>query len=253
MKKTISFHLQKGGVGKTTISGAVACESAMSGVSTILVDLDPQGNTSSWFYTGKATYEVADVLKGVCYVWDAVKRVETIDNLYILPSFGIGGELKEYGEQTIQNEPYIIAEMVEQLSKRFDRIILDLSPGLGNLERSALIASDEVITPMTPEIFSLDGLEIFIFELEKLKKTFTTKALHKRVIINGFDGRILQHKQMLRAAESGPYTIYRVPVDPVFRKSQEYHLPPQKYSERGKGLKKTTKSAIRSIADEIWS
>ncbi|MBN2858906.1 MAG: ParA family protein [Sphaerochaetaceae bacterium] len=253
MHKTISFHLQKGGVGKTTIAGAVACESAMSGVSTLLVDLDPQGNTSSWFYTGSAMYEVADVLRGTCFVWDAVKTVDTIENLYILPSFGIGGELKEYGEQSIQHEPYIIHEMVLQLSQRFDRIILDLSPGLGNLERSALIASDEVITPMTPEIFSLDGLEIFIYELEKLRRNFTTRALHKRVIINGFDGRITQHKDMWRVAVSGPYTMYRLPVDPVFRKSQEHHLPPQMYSERGKGLKTTTKHAIHEIAGEIWS
>ncbi len=253
MNKTISFHLQKGGVGKTTIAGAVACESAMSGYPTLLVDLDPQGNTSSWFYTGSAEYEVADVLRGTCYVWDAIKSVGSVDNLYILPSFGIGGELKEYGEQSIRNEPYIIHEMIVQLSKRFDRIILDLSPGLGHLERSALIASDEVITPMTPEIFSLDGLEIFIYELEKLRKEFTSIAFHKRVIINGFDGRIAQHKDMWRAAESGPFTIYRLPVDPVFRKSQEQHLPPQMYSHRGKGLKRTTKHAIREIAGEIWS
>ncbi len=252
MKKTISFHLQKGGVGKTTISGAVACESAMSGIPTLLVDLDPQGNSSSWFYTGAATFEVADVLKGVCYVWDAVRKVEGIDNLYILPSFGIGGELKEYGEQSIHLEPYIIQELVDQLSEKFERIVLDLSPGLGALERSALIASDEVITPLTPEIFSLDGLEIFIFELDKIKRTYTTKALHKRVIINGFDERIHQHKQMAKAAEAGPYFIYRVPVDPVFRKSQESHVPPQLFSARGKGLKKKTQSAITSITEDIW-
>ena len=91
-------------------------------------------------------------------------------------SFGIGGDLKKYGEQVIKSEPYVIFDLVKQLSKEYDHIVLDLSPGLGNLETSALIASDEIITPMTPEIFSLDGLEIFIHELEGIKKRFNSSV-----------------------------------------------------------------------------
>lgn len=252
MSKTISFHLQKGGVGKTTISGTIACESALQGKRTILVDLDPQGNASSWFFTSTVVYEVADVLRGVCFVDDAIVKIPEIENLYLLPSFGIGGELKKYGEDTIKTEPYVIKELVEQLSKNFDRIILDLSPGLGSLEISALIASDEIITPMTPEIFSLDGLEIFITELAKIKSIYSNTLSHKRIIINSYDGRIRQHKKIMEVALKGNYQIYKIPVDPTFRKAQEAHSAPQMFKHKGKGLKVHTIKAIDEIAKEIW-
>ncbi len=252
MSKTVSFHLQKGGVGKTTISGTLACHSALQGTRTILVDLDPQGNASSWFYTSSVMYEVADVLRGECFVDDAIIPVPNINNLYLLPSFGIGGELKQYGEQSIHLEPYIIKDLVTQLTKNFDHIILDLSPGLGNLEISALIASDEIITPMTPEIFSLDGLEIFINQLKEIKIAHQSNVIHSKVVINNYDGRIRQHKKIMEVALNGEYSIYKIPVDPTFRKAQESHNAPQLYKYKGKGLKVNTIKAIDQIASNIW-
>jgi len=252
MSKTISFHLQKGGVGKTTISGTISCQSALEGVKTILVDLDPQGNASSWFLIDKAEYEVSDVLQGRCFVDEAVVPVRFIENLYMLPSFGIGGDLKRYGEKSIENEPYVILDLIKQLSKEYEHIILDLSPGLGNLETSALIASDEIITPMTPETFSLDGLEIFIHQLSAIKNRFNSNVIHNKVIINSFDERIEQHKEIFKAAMKGEYSIYKVAVDPVFRKSQEAHTAPQLYKAKGKGLKHQTLTSIEVISQEIW-
>ena len=163
--KTIAFHLQKGGVGKTTISGTLACQSALDGFKTLLIDVDPQGNASSWFLKKTPKYELADVVQGRCYINDAIVPVDQVKNLYLLPTFGIGGVLKNYSETKLSEEPFVLQDLVNELTKDFDHIILDLSPGLGRLERSAIIASDEVITPMTPEVFSLDGLEIFIDEL----------------------------------------------------------------------------------------
>ena len=64
MAKTISFHLQKGGVGKTTISGTLACQSALDGYHTLFVDIDPQGNASSWFLKEAPKLELADVVRG---------------------------------------------------------------------------------------------------------------------------------------------------------------------------------------------
>ena len=137
-------------------------------------------------------------------------------------------------------------------SKDFDHIILDLSPGLGRLERSAIIASDEVITPMTPEVFSLDGLEIFIDELRRLKKNLRSQVRHSRVIINSYDERIKQHRDILKAAQEGSFDVYRIPVDPVFRKAQEASIAPQLYKERGRGLKEKTLESITQLERVIW-
>ncbi|MDD5076381.1 MAG: ParA family protein [Sphaerochaetaceae bacterium] len=252
MSKTIAFHLQKGGVGKTTISGTIACQSAMEGIPTLLVDVDPQGNASSWFYTGELNYELADVLQGTCYVDDAIVQIPNIDNLFLLPTFGIGGSLKTYAETKIADEPYVLQDLIQLLKDKYPRIILDLSPGLGKLERAAIIASDEVITPMTPEVFSLDGLEIFIDELKKIRKNLRSQVKHERIVINSFDGRIRQHKEIYEAATSGIFKVYKIPVDPVFRKAQEANVSPQVFKQRGKGLKVNTLEAIEGLNSVIW-
>ncbi|MBP5551937.1 MAG: ParA family protein [Spirochaetales bacterium] len=252
MAKTIAFHLQKGGVGKTTISGTLACQSALDGFKTLLIDVDPQGNASSWFLKKTPKYELADVVQGRCYIKDALVPVEQVPNLYLLPTFGIGGVLKNYSETKLSEEPFVLQDLVNELSKDFDHIILDLSPGLGRLERSAIIASDEVITPMTPEVFSLDGLEIFIDELKRLKKNLRSQVRHSRVIINSYDERIKQHRDILKAAQEGSFEVYRIPVDPVFRKAQEASMAPQQYKERGRGLKDKTVESIAKLESVIW-
>ena len=253
MSKTIAFHLQKGGVGKTTISGTLACQSALDGFKTLVIDCDPQGNLSSWFLKNAPKYELSDVLQGRCYVNDAILPSADVDNLFILPTFGIGGTLKNYSETKLSEEPFVLQDLVNDVSAEFPHIILDLSPGLGRLERSALIASDEIITPMTPEVFSLDGLEIFIDELQKLRKNMRSDVRHTKIIINSYDERIRQHRDIYKGAEfTGRFTVYRIPVDPLFRKAQEAGKAPQLFKVRGRGLKPATVEAIRELDKEIW-
>lgn len=253
MTRTVAFHLQKGGVGKTTISGTLACQSALNGKKTLVIDCDPQGNISSWFLQTAPAFELADVLQGKCFVKDAIVKVPVVDNLYLLPTFGIGGTLKTYSETKLSEEPFVIQDLVKEVSSDYDHIIMDLSPGLGMLERYALIASDEVITPMTSEVFSLDGLEIFITELQKLRKNLRSNVKHDKIIINSFDTRIKQHRDIYAAAvESGNYKVYQIPVDPVFRKSQEAGKAPQLFKVRGRGMKDTTAKVFDELYKDIW-
>lgn len=253
MMRTVAFHLQKGGVGKTTISGTLACQSALNGKKTLVVDCDPQGNISSWFLQTAPAFELADVLQGKCFVKDAIVKVPVVDNLYLLPTFGIGGTLKTYSETKLSEEPFVIQDLVREVSSDYDHIIMDLSPGLGMLERYALIASDEVITPMTSEVFSLDGLEIFITELQKLRKNLRSNVKHDKIIINSFDTRIKQHRDIYAAAvESGNYKVYLIPVDPVFRKSQEAGKAPQLFKVRGRGMKDATAKVFDELYKDIW-
>ncbi len=253
MSKTIAFHLQKGGVGKTTISGTLACQSALGGKKTLAIDCDPQGNLSSWFLKEPPKYELADVLQGRCFARNAIVSIPEVENLFVLPTFGIGGTLKNYSETKLSEEPFILQDLVKEIAEEYDHILLDLSPGLGRLERAALIASDEIITPMTPEVFSLDGLEIFIDELQRLKKNMRSNVRHNKIIINSYDERIRQHRDIYAAAESsGRFRVYRIPVDPLFRKAQEASAAPQLFKVRGRGLKATTLEAIMELDKDIW-
>lgn len=253
MSKAIAFHLQKGGVGKTSVSGALACQSALSGVKTLLIDCDPQGNLSSWFLTSPPKYELSDVLQGKCFWRDAIVSQDEINSLYILPTFSIGGTLKNYSETKLNDEPFILQDLVSELKEEFPRILLDLSPGLGRLERSSLIASDEVITPMTTEIFSLDGFEIFVDELARLKKNYKAQVKHNKIIFNAYDERVKMAREIYNeASNSGRYTVFKIPVDPLFRKAQTSHRVPQLLKFNGRGFKVNTNEALFKINKSIW-
>ena len=172
--KQLAFHIQKGGVGKTTLSGNIAW--LMSQTQKVaLIDCDPQGNTSSWFLTEAPTHELADVLQGSVEVPEAL--IGITENLSILPTFSLEGVLKQYAETRLNDEPFIFEELGEELNALgYDTVIYDLSPGMSRLEKSVLLAMDEVIVPLTPEYFSVDGITIFNNELQKLRSKIPTEC-----------------------------------------------------------------------------
>jgi len=252
--KTIAFSLQKGGVGKTSLSVSTAVELAKNG-RTIIIDCDPQGNASSWLLTTAPKWELASVLFGKATVQEAIVKTPT-ENLFldILPTFGLGGELKVYGENQAANEPFIFCDLSEQLAALgYDFCILDLSPGMGRLERAALVSADEVITPMTPEEFSLDGIQIFTNELAKIIKAMKRGPTHKKIIVNSYNKTIAQHNDIVRRVqdELTAYDRYIIPVDPAFRKAQAEHVPIQELKKEH-GAKTETIAELSRIGAEIW-
>lgn len=242
---TVAFHLQKGGVGKTTLSGTMAYDASLKG-KTIIVDCDPQGNVSSWFLK-TFNYELAEVLTGSMQVQDVIVNVSP--NLDILPTFGLDGGLKLYGETRLNDEPFVFCDLFDKLEQLgYDYVIADLSPGMGRTERLTLVACDFVVTPMTPEHFSLDGIEIFDSELKRLKATMRKAPKHDMIVLNAFDARIKQHCEIAENAKKLKYKLVTIPVDPVFRKSQADNLSPQKFG----GLKPLTEDAIKTIGGSLW-
>lgn len=246
---TTAFHLQKGGVGKTTLSTSVAYETSRY-VKTVLIDADPQGNSSTWLAHGKDfKYELADVLYGKISPDKTLVQITT--NLFLLPTFSLEGELKLYGENQLSREPFVFIDLVETLEGLgFKVIIFDLSPGMSQLERSALMSTSEVIVPMMPDVFSLDGLEIFTNELVNIEKGFKKKIRHNRIVINGLDRRISQHKEIHSRALKTAYETFTVGQDPVFRKAQAEHIPAQEIPGKDR-MKIEVKTELERLASII--
>ena len=206
----LACYLQKGGCGKTTIAGNVAHVLARTR-RVVLVDGDPQGNSSSWFLTTAPKHELADVLQGKVKLADAL--VPLTERLSILPTFGLNGTLKTYAEGPLGEEPFIFEDLCGQLAALgFDVAIFDLSPGVSRLEKCIILAMDEVVSPVTPENFSMDGLEILTAELEKVNRNYRRHVLHRRLVLNNLNRGFSRASQGTRSAPEEGLRALRSPA-----------------------------------------
>lgn len=245
--KAIAFHLQKGGVGKTTLSVSTAWELSELGHRTVLVDCDPQGNSSSWLLEGRAEpeYELADVLAGRVSGEDATVAVQS--NLHCLPTFGLTSALRNYAKSGLASEPYVIADMVEKLP--FDYAVLDMGPGLGTIEQSALIATNEVVLTMTPEYFSLDGLETWAEGVRGIERGLRAKVAYDKLVVNGLNKSIRQMVEVYEQAKKAAKKVFTIGTDPVFRKAQEAHVVAQMY--KPEPMKQQTREELQRLTMDI--
>ena len=244
MIKSIAFHILKGGVGKTTLSGNIAYKISES-KKTILIDCDIQANSSNWFLKENIDYELSDCLQGVP-LQNAIKQIK--ENFYIIPTKPKDSSLKNYAETKLFQEPFIFEDLNEELQKLgFEYIIYDLSPSISQLERCILLSIDEVITPITPEYFSFDGIELFYNELQKINKSYRKKIKYNKIIINLINKSFETHKQYLDILQDlKKYNIYKVRQDRKIADSQKYNKTIYQYYPKSNTVKELNK-----IADDL--
>ena len=164
MAKVISLVNQKGGVGKTTTSINLSASLGKLRKKTLLVDLDPQGNTSTGLGINKADIKgsVYECLNGSMTAKEAIIKTR-FTNLYILPAtINLAGIDIELIQKTQQDPEFIMNEQLKNVLapvlEKFDYIIIDCPPSLGLLTTNALVASDSVIIPVQCEFFALEGI-----------------------------------------------------------------------------------------------
>jgi chromosome partitioning protein len=244
--KTIAFSNMKGGVGKSSLSA----ELAQAG-DTLMIDCDPQASVSGWLAHDSIDEELADVLFEKKDIKQAIIKTRC-PGLFILPSFGLGGELKVFAENQAAQKHNCVRKVIrEAAALGYQFCVLDMHPDFGPLERAALIAADEVIVPLMSDAFAVSGLEIFSDNLKKLREDEETeRPAFNRIAINGIDGRIKLHTanvSKMKAATGTVFTFYEIPVDPCFRTAQEAGLTIQEL----KGTKKQTLEELRRLAGDM--
>lgn len=162
--KTISVVNLKGGVGKTATTCNLAYELSRKGFRTLVIDLDGQANGSRQLgvpmtYNGKTVKDVYVGQNGVKLPLDEVLYSTDYENLKLAPSsFDFAG-----AEILLKNEPQISAEYrirnsLEEIKDRFDYVIIDCPPALGDFVLNAMVASDLIIVPVNDDDGSLEGL-----------------------------------------------------------------------------------------------
>ena len=125
--KTITFAIQKGGTGKTSVSVSTAVELAKIG-KTLVVDADPQGNATTWLGIENMQHELSDLLTKDDYTIEEIR--ETIlptqtENLYIMPTAGIGGGLGNYQKYGSNDDPKAITRLLRNIKNEFKFCIID--------------------------------------------------------------------------------------------------------------------------------
>jgi chromosome partitioning protein len=245
--KTIAIGLQKGGTGKTTLAVTLAAELASQG-RTVLIDADPQGNASAWIGPENITAELAGVLFQETPLKTALVETATKD-FDLLPSAGLGGGLKVFIERAAPGKPFCMRELIDGLAQEgYQYAVIDLSPAFGTFEREAVTAADEVITPIMPDTFGIDGLQIFTENLAEARKDMHTRnPLYSKIVVTAVDNRIKQHALILNGLKQGKQTIYAIPVDQVFRRAQTNRQTIQAIG----GAKAETTEAIQRLTKDI--
>jgi len=187
--RVIAIVNQKGGVGKSTTAVNLGASLALLGRRVLVVDIDPQGNTTTGVGVDKRTVErdIYAVLLQNAPVADVARSTE-VENLSIVPAtLNLAGAEVEL-VSTLQREN-LLKRALANVVGDYDEILIDCPPSLGLLTINALTAAHEVIIPVQAEYYALEGLSQLIAIVRRIKEGLNPDLTIRGVLITMFDGR----------------------------------------------------------------
>ena len=247
----ISFANQKGGVGKTT--SAVNCAASLGalGKKTLLIDLDPQGSTTSAVGITKNSVKHSsyDVLTLNCNPSKAILETE-FKNLYIMPS-NMALAAAELELATQEKREYFLKGALEELEKStdFDYVIIDCPPSLGILTINALAASQGLVVPIQCEYFALEGLSQLMMTFKSVRQRYNPRLNITGILITMYNSRYKLSAQVLEELNKYySYQLFDTKISRVISLSEapSFGEPIRYYSRYSKGSLE-----YESVAKEI--
>ena len=249
MGRTIVVANQKGGVGKTTTAINLSASLAELGQKVLVIDMDPQGNTTSGLGVDKDDLEntVYELLLGESSLEECMKK-EIFENLSIIPSNInlAGAEIELIG---VDEKEYLLKRALDQVKEQYDFILIDCPPSLNMLTINSMCAGNTVLVPIQCEYYALEGLSQLIHTIDLVKERLNPDLEIEGVVFTMYDARTNLSLQVVENVKNNlNQNIYKsiIPRNVRLAEVPSYGLPIVKYDPKSTGAE-----SYRMLAEEV--
>lgn len=251
MGRIIAVANQKGGVGKTTTTINLSASLAAKGKNVLIIDMDPQGNTTSGFGIDKNNLEntVYELILGECSIQESLIK-NVIDNISVIPS-NVNLAAAEIELIGVEKKEFILKNEVDWIKEQYDFIVIDCPPSLSMLTVNAMTTADTVLVPIQCEYYALEGLSQLIHTVNLVRERLNPTLDIEGILFTMYDARTNLSMQVVENVKSHlNQRIYNtmIPRNIRLAEAPSYGMPINLYDPKSSGAE-----SYMALAEEVIS